>query len=378
MLLFFILLYILCMIKLKEMILRGDVMLSIDEVVSILITTFLFTVLIVPTIREIAFHVGAIDIPNARKVHSKPMPRLGGLAIFLGFLFGYIFFADKSIEMLSILIGSFIIILTGIFDDIKPLPPKPKLLGQLLAVCVVVFYGNIVLTNLDFFGIRIEFKELSYLVTIFFILGAINCINLIDGLDGLASGVSSIYFATIAVIAFVTNKSDGLDVILSFIMLGSTVGFLVHNFYPAKIFAGDSGSMFLGYIIAIIALIGFKNVTLTSLIIPIIILAIPILDTLFAIIRRVIKRKPINEADKEHLHHQLMNLNLSHKRTVLVIYGVNILFALTSIFYVLQHRQLGICMYIILLILLVYIVCKTNIVFEHKRTKVKNKSKEKK
>lgn len=347
-------------------------MLTIDEVISILITTFLFTVLIIPTIREIAFHVGAIDEPNERKVHSKPMPRLGGLGIFLGFLFGYILFANKSYEMLSILIGSFIIILTGIFDDIKPLPPKPKLLGQLLAVSVVVFYGDILLTDLDFFGIEIKFAELSYFVTIFFILGAINCINLIDGLDGLASGVSSIYFLTIGIIAFVTNKSSGLDVTLSFIMLGSTLGFLVHNFYPAKIFAGDSGSMFLGYIIAIIALLGFKNVTLTSLIIPILILAIPILDTLFAIIRRILKKKPINEADKEHLHHQLMKLNLSHRKTVLVIYFVNILFALASIIYVLKHRELGICIYILLLILLIYIVCKTNIVFE---PKTKNKEK---
>lgn len=341
-------------------------MITIDYILTILIITFLFTTLIVPVVKKIAIHINAVDIPDARKVHSVIMPRLGGLAIFLGFLLGYILFADKSVEMLSILIGGFLIILTGILDDIKPLPASYKLIGQLVAICVVVFYGNIVLTNLDFFGMVITFDFLAYPLTILFILGVVNCINLIDGLDGLAGGVSSIYFLTIGIIAFVNNKLGGLDVILSFIMLGSTLGFLMHNFYPAKIFAGDSGSMFLGYIIAVIALLGFKNVTLTSLVIPFLILAIPIFDTFFAIVRRLIKKQPIHQPDKEHLHHQLMKLNMSHRKTVLIIYCINILFAIASIIYVLKHRELGIIVYIILIILLLLLVFKTDIIYERK------------
>lgn len=340
---------------------------TLDKVILILVITFIFTTLLTPFIIKIAEHIGAIDIPNERKVHTKPMPRLGGLAIFLGFLLGYILFGNKSIEMISILIGGFIIILVGIFDDIKPLKPKYKFIGQLMGASIAVFYGNIVLDNLSFFGLNIDFNLLKYPITLFFILGAINCINLIDGLDGLASGVSSIYFLTIGIIAFITNMLGGLDVILSFVMLGSTLGFLVHNFNPAKIYLGDSGSMFLGYIISIIALLGFKNVTLTSLIVPLLILAIPIFDTLFAIIRRLVNKQPINEPDRQHLHHQLLNMHMSHKKTVIIIYIVNLVFAVISIIYALKLSEYAIVIYILLLILLVIFVLKTNIIFNHKK-----------
>lgn len=332
--------------------------------------TFLFAVFVTPFVKKIALHIGAVDLPNDRKVHKKPMPRLGGLAIYFGFLLGYMLFGTHSETMNSILIGSFIIVLTGVTDDVKPLKASYKFIGQLVASCIIVFYGNILLKDISAFGLYFDFGTLAYPITIFFILGCINCMNLIDGLDGLASGISSIYFLTIGIIATMQGK-NGLDFVLTFIMLGSTLGFLVHNFNPASIFMGDSGSMFLGFIIAIIALLGFKNVTMTSLIIPLLILAIPILDTIFAIIRRTLKGESISTPDRFHIHHQLLNHNFSQRATVLMIYGINLLFAAASIVYVLKDQMLGYIIYGILLIIVILFVVKTNIVFDGEEIKKK-------
>lgn len=346
----------------------------IRQVFLMLGTTFLFSLCITPVIKMIAKHVGAMDIPNERKVHKVPMPRLGGLSIFFGFLLGYMLFGEQSIVMNSILIASFVVILVGVFDDIKPLKASVKFIGQLVAACIIVFYGNIILRDVSAFGIYIDFGYFSIPFTIFFILGCINCMNLIDGLDGLAAGISSIYFATIGIIAIMQGKF-GLDFLLTFIMLGSTLGFLVHNFNPATIFMGDSGSMFLGLIISVIALLGFKNVTMTSLIIPLLLLAIPILDTIFAIIRRTLKGEKISTPDKYHIHHQLLKRNLSQRQTVLAIYVINILFAIASIVYVLKDAKLGYIIYGILLAIVLIFILTTDVVYDSSslRDKIKRK-----
>ena len=343
----------------------------IKEIIYMIIIPFLFVLVITPFIKKVAGHVGAMDIPNERKVHKNPIPRLGGLGIYMGFILGYILFGTMSIRMNAILIGSFIIIITGIVDDINPIPAKVKMLFQILAASVVAFYGEILLSDLSAFGIYIDFGNFSYIITIIFIVAIINCINLIDGLDGLAAGLSSIYFITIGIVIVGWKHTFGLDAIITFIMLGATLGFLCHNFNPAKIFMGDSGSMFLGYIIAVIALLGFKNVTLTTLLAPICLLAIPIMDTLFAILRRIINKKPIDEPDKEHLHHQLLNLNLSHRNTVLIIYFVDILFAVAMLVYMLFDRVVGVIIYSILFIIVLIFVIKTNIIIDHNKKKEK-------
>lgn len=336
---------------------------EITKIFLMIITTFLFVAILIPFIKKIAVHVGALDIPNKRKVHSKPMPRLGGLGIFFGFLFGYILFGEPSSTMNSILIGSFIIVLTGAIDDIKPLKASVKFAAQLMAAIVVTCYGKLLIQDITVFGFYLDLGLFAYPITIFFILGCLNCINLIDGLDGLAAGISSIYFATIGIIAIIMGKT-GLDFVLTFIMLGSVLGFLVHNFHPASIFAGDSGSLFMGFMIAVIALLGFKSVTLTSLIIPLLILAIPILDTVFAIIRRLLKGEKISKPDKSHLHHQLLNKNFSHRTTVLIIYGIDILFAAASIIYAMHDQKLGYIIYAILTIIVVIFVLKTDIIVD--------------
>lgn len=335
----------------------------IVRILLMVITTFIVVALLVPFIKKVAIHVGALDIPNERKVHNNPMPRLGGLAMFLGFLFSYMLYGEPSSTMNSILIGSFIIVLTGTVDDIKPLKSSVKFASQLVAAIIIALYGKLLIQDATVFGIYIDFGMLSYPITIFFILGCLNCINLIDGLDGLAAGISAIYFATIGIIAIIMGKM-GLDFVLTFIMLGSVLGFLVHNFHPATIFAGDSGSLFMGFMIAVIALLGFKSVTLTSLIIPLLILAIPILDTIFAIIRRLLKGEKISKPDKKHSHHQLLSKNFSHRATVLIIYGIDILFALASIIYVLHDQKIGYILYTILTIIVVTFVLKTDIVVD--------------
>lgn len=199
------------------------------NVFSIVISTFLISTFLIPLVKKIASHVKAIDCPGERKVHLKPIPRLGGLAIFLSFLFGYMFFANQSTEMLAILIGGFIIMLVGFIDDIKPINYRYKLLGQVIAASVVVFYGGILLSDVNAFGFHFAFGIFSYPITIFFIIALTNAINLIDGIDGLSSGISSIYFLTIAIIAFIMNKLAGLDVIFCLIMLGSTLGLSICN-----------------------------------------------------------------------------------------------------------------------------------------------------
>ena len=241
-----------------------------------------------------------------------------------------------------------------------------------MAALVIAIYGGILLKDVSAFGIYLDFGIMSYPLTIFFILGCVNCINLIDGLDGLSGGISSIYYLTIGIIATMQGK-HGLDFVLAFVMLGSTLGFLVHNFNPAKIFAGDSGSNFMGFIIAVIALLGFKNVTMTSLIVPLLLIAIPILDTLFAIIRRFLKGESISKGDSYHIHHQLLRRNLSVKQTVLIIYLVDILFASASIIYILKDKYLGYIIYGILLALVIVFVINTNVIYDFK-----DSSKEKK
>lgn len=348
----------------------------LDQIFLMALTTFVFTSLIMPLTNVIANHIGAIDVPkDERRVHKKPIPKLGGLGIFIGFLFGYMLFGVQSIKMNSILIGSFIIILYGIIDDIKTLPAKYELVGQLIASSVIVFYGQILLSEITIFGSVINFGVLSYPITIFFILGCTNVIRLIDGLDGLSSGIASIFFLTIGIISFFQGQVQTLEITLSFIMLGATLGFLVHNFYPAKLFAGEAGSAFMGFIISIISLLGYKGTLLTSVLVPILILAVPILDTLFAIIRRKLKKIPIFEADKEHLHHQFLKLTHSQRKTVLVIYAINILFSIASILYALDNPYFGLILYVVLLFIVIWLILHTSIISEKMEKKFKKNHK---
>ena len=347
----------------------------IGKILLMVFIPFAFVALVMPFIKKVAVKVGAVDVPGGRHIHKKVTPKLGGLGIFFGFLLGYMIFGEHSEQMNSILIGSFIIIITGMIDDICELKPWQKLIGQVVSACIITFYGRILLVDVSAFGIYLNFGIFTYPLTILFIIACINCINLIDGLDGLSGGISAIYYLTVGIIGVMVGKLD-LELVLTFVMLGSTLGFLVHNFYPAKIFAGDTGSMFMGFTVAVIALLGFKNVTMTSLIIPMLILAIPILDTLFAIIRRALKGEKVYVGDTYHVHHQLLNRNFSQRTTVLIIYGINLLFAFASIVYIVDvENKFSYYVYGMLALIVFLFIWNTNIIFDRKELRKKIRGK---
>jgi len=304
--------------------LRGIIMLAVTLAIC-----FALSIGLTPIIIKIAKQLGATDKPNYRKVHKEAIPSLGGAAIFISFMVGILILRPEETFHMAFIIGAFIIFVTGLLDDIYDLKPMYKLTGQLLAALTIVFLGDIQVNFVNLpFGTTLEFGILSIPITILWIVGVTNAINLIDGLDGLAAGVSSIALISIAGMAYI--MSDAYVLIIALLLLVSTVGFLFFNFHPAKIFMGDTGALFLGYMIAVLSLMGFKNVTFISFIIPILILGVPLSDTFFAIIRRLINKQPLSAPDKSHFHHCLLNLGFSHSQTVLIIYAISALFGLSA------------------------------------------------
>lgn len=336
----------------------------------ILLATVLFGFLITPFIIKLALKFGFVDKPNERKVHTRVMPRLGGLAIYLSFLMGinlFYFFTDlfnaKSELYFSLMIGGTIIAVIGVIDDKIEMSAKQKLFGQVGAALVVVLFGMHVEYVNNPFGegvIRIEF--LAVPLSIFWIVGITNAINLVDGLDGLAGGISGIASLSIAIIAFLSGKP--LEGYLALLLCASIVGFLVFNFHPAKIFMGDIGSLFLGYTLAVLTFQELKQVTLFSVLVPLMLLAIPVLDTMYAIIRRKVNHRPIFQADKHHLHHRLIERGLSHRKAVLTIYGISLVFATTAIFVPYVKPWVSLTVVTILLIIFQIIAKKIGMIKE--------------
>ncbi|MFD0050268.1 glycosyltransferase family 4 protein [Actinomycetes bacterium NPDC127524] len=331
--------------------------------IGALLTAFFLSIVLTPFVSKLAFKWGATDKPNERKVHQKIMPRMGGLAIFLSFAISFLIFRPDvpNENYLPILAGACLIVLIGIFDDIYELSAKMKLAGQVGAALIIIFWGGIQVQFINLpFGGELEFGALSIPITIIWIVGVTNAINLIDGLDGLAAGVSSIALVTISVMALVMG--DIFVATISLIVTGSSLGFLKYNFHPAKIFMGDTGSLFLGYIIAVLSLLGFKNITVISLIVPIIILGVPISDTIFAIIRRLVNKTPISAPDKSHLHHCLVNVGFSHKQTVVLIYALAASFGLAAIIFSFATQWGALLIVAILLITIEIIVEKVGLI----------------
>jgi len=338
---------------------------------------FLVSLFVTPYMIRMAHYTGAVDKPNKRKVHGKTMPRLGGLAIFIAFILGYMVFDVKSLSYSegqlaffdAYLISAVLILITGMLDDMFELPAKAKILSQLTAAIIMVFYGNFVI---DFFNlpfINIHLGWFGAVFTILWIVGITNAINLIDGLDGLSSGISAITFATMGVLA-ILHQGDFFVATLCFLLLGSTLGFLPHNFYPAKIFMGDTGSLFLGFSISVISLLGFKNAAFTSFIIPIVMLSVPIFDTVWAFIRRMLNGESPFKPDRGHVHHVLLDKNLGHVKSVLVLYAITALFSLTAVVYTLHTNFAGLVMTVIC-IAVVELIFNTTGAFRHKESPVK-------
>ena len=299
------------------------------------LTSAILSIALTPLVRKLAIKIGAVDIPkDNRRMHKEPIPSLGGLAIYLSVIISiFLFIKDLDGELLSIVLGATVIAVSGIVDDTKGLSPKMKILFQTIASLIVIYGGVQIqfLTNpLGQSGSVLNLGLISYPVTIIWIVGMTNAVNLIDGLDELAAGVSMIASFAFAYIAFKIGYTT--VAIISLIVAGSCLGFLPYNFNPAKIFMGDTGALLLGFLLSVITVEGImKSVATIAMAVPIIILGVPIFDTAFAIIRRKISGKSISTADKGHLHHRLLALGNSQKKTVLILYGISIFFALVAI-----------------------------------------------
>lgn len=294
---------------------------------------FLTTILayaITPLAKKWAKKVGAIDIPkDDRRVHVKPTPLLGGLAIYFASILGIIIFIPLDRRIAGIIAGATVIVACGYYDDIKSLKAKTKFLFQILAALIVIYGGveiNRFTNPLVFISGRkwIELGILSYPVTLLWIVGLTNAFNLIDGLDGLAAGVSVISSMTLFAAAILLGPEQQYVPVITAIIAGSTLGFLPYNFNPAKIFMGDTGAMFLGYMLSVISAIGvLKSATALAILIPVFAMGLPIIDTIFAMIRRAARGKSVAEADNGHLHHKLIEKGYSQKEAVLTLYSIS-------------------------------------------------------
>ena len=298
--------------------------------ISAVIISFVMT----PLARRLAIRVGALDVPKeTRKIHIKPMPYFGGLAIYVAIIACMFVYMPHNSTNYHIMAGATVIMLTGVVDDMYGMPARIKLIIQILAALIAIRGGvqiHFITNPLSETGMSYLFTWLSFVITLLWIVGITNTINLIDGLDGLASGVASIAATTLLFTA--ARLGHDFIVMQCAIIAGASLGFLPFNFNPAKIFMGDTGSLLLGYMLAVTSVSGMvKSVAAVALAVPVFALGLPILDTAFAIIRRYINKKPIMQADKEHLHHKLMKFGLNQRQTVLVMYFVSMLLGIVAV-----------------------------------------------
>ena len=307
-----------------------------------------------PSVKKLAIKIGAVDRPNARKVHTHVIPRLGGLAIYIGFMAAVLFCVPLQHELVGMLLGCTAIVAVGIWDDICNIPAKVKLVGQILAACIPVAFGIQIEWLTNPFGDIIVLPELIAIpVTIFWIIGFTNTVNLIDGLDGLAAGVA--FIASISMFLLAYNLNQFLPALVIVSMAGAALGFLQYNFNPAKIFMGDTGSMLLGYTLSVAAVLGLvKTAATVALVVPIIALGLPILDTTFAIIRRKMSGVPIFQPDKGHLHHRLLALGMTQKQAVLIMYFVSMILGIVALFVVNVSYKTGIVTVLVVLAVIIY------------------------
>lgn len=289
-----------------------------------------------PPVKNFAHKVGAIDVPkDARRMHKKPIPRLGGLAIYGGFLCSILIFGQLDETMLCVLLGAAIIVALGIFDDVLALGAKLKFVVQIVAAAIPVCIGDLqigLFTNLNPLS-DTPFVHLGILavpVTIIWIVGITNAVNLIDGLDGLAVGVSSIAAITMLAVALLTGNMP--IAITMAALAGACIGFMPYNLNPAKIFMGDTGSTFLGYMLATVSIMGlFKFYAVISFAVPFLILGLPIFDTANAIIRRVAAGRSPMSPDRGHVHHKLIDMGFNQKQAVAVLYVISAILGLSAV-----------------------------------------------
>ncbi len=307
----------------------------IAYVLMALLTALVISFLATPVVKTFAYKVGAIDVPkDARRMHKVPIPRLGGLAIFIGFMVSILLFVKITPEMKSILLGAAIIVVLGVVDDIMALPAMLKFVVQIIAAAIPATHGVVIqaFSNPNIFSKNLYWVLgwLSIPVTVLWIVAITNAVNLIDGLDGLANGVSAISATTMLVIALLA--SEGQVAIVLAALVGACVGFMPYNMNPAKMFMGDTGATFLGYILATMSIQGlFKYYAVISFVVPFLILGLPIFDTAFAFIRRIAHGQSPMHADRSHIHHRLIDMGLNQKQAVATLYVISAILGLSAV-----------------------------------------------
>lgn len=322
-----------------------------------MIATWLLSLILTPLVRFLSLRVGAVDQPNARRINTLPMPSAGGLAVFLSFLIVTTMVLPKitgHIEaprpyltyILPVLVGAAIVTFTGYLDDILEISAKKKMLGIFLAAVIIWGFTDFRFDSfkIPFGGPMLSFGPiLTFFLTIIWIVSITNAINLIDGLDGLVAGVSVISLVTMGIVSyFFLPQVDLFLTITIFILIAAIMGFFPYNYHPAIIYGGDTGALFIGFMIGVLSLQGLKNATAVAVVTPVLILGVPVVDTAVAIVRRKLSGRKISEADKMHLHHRLLAMGFTHRGAVLVVYGIAILFSLIALLFNISSRLGGV------------------------------------
>jgi UDP-GlcNAc:undecaprenyl-phosphate GlcNAc-1-phosphate transferase len=330
---------------------------------AVFIIALLGTVLVTPLCVRLAWRLGAVDYPDGRRINTRATPRLGGVALFFGLAIAAAFvvvinWADldflpirglnQDINYYGVGLATLVIFLIGFLDDVYQIRPLVKFLGQILAAVIACMSGALFSHFLNPFGSGIvDIGILAYPVTVFYLVAFANIINLIDGLDGLASGVVAICAAALFFLAVSRGGTDAAIVAIA--LVGVCGGFLFFNFYPARVFLGDSGSLLLGFGLGLVSLFGVARVSaLISLLIPVVIAGVPVIDTFTSIVRRLRSGKPVFSADRQHMHHRFIDLGFSQRKTVLIIYGLTLLLSVIAILIAQEQGPLRIVYFVVL------------------------------
>jgi UDP-GlcNAc:undecaprenyl-phosphate GlcNAc-1-phosphate transferase len=324
--------------------------------IAAIICAGLLSFALTPAVRVLAFKINAVDTPkDGRRMHDHPIPRIGGLAIFIAFVVSMLIFCELSPTMLSLLVGGSILVVLGVVDDIKALNPWIKLIVQIFVGFIPVLFG----VKIDFitlFGgapIGLEQYHLDIPITVLWIVGLTNAVNLIDGLDGLACGVSAICCLSICAVTLI--NSEWQFALITAIMFGACIGFLPFNSNPAKIFMGDTGALFLGYTMAVLSVSGlFKIHAALSFLVPLSIFGLPIFDTFFAIVRRLIHGKSPFSADRGHLHHRLIDMGFGQKHSVRILYAICGILGIAAV--MLSHPNLYRAAIVLLAAIIIFLI----------------------
>ena len=327
-------------------------------------TAFAVSNVFTPIAKTISMKVGAIDYPKARGMHQKPMPRMGGLAIVIGFMFTvlllyrFVEFGETR-KLIGFMIGATMIVVLGMFDDIYDLRARFKFFVQILAALVAIMSG--IQIHVVMWPVTKALTYLSVPITLLWIVGVTNAVNLIDGLDGLAAGVSSIAALCVMVLCILTGEE--MAILLTAALAGSCLGFLPRNFNPAQIFMGDTGATFLGYTLAVTSILGvFKGYAILALVVSMLCLGLPIFDTIFAMVRRFAKHQPIMQADRGHLHHRLIDRGFTQKQAVMILYIISALCGVFAILIAVKDAKV-----VVVSVFMVFVMSLVIYFFNHRK-----------